>query len=90
MNSASTLSALVGALALMKKVKKRKKVRRVMKMIKESLSSRGFDVGECHTAMLKDKLNTRFFIFAKDKKTLTRLIKKSIKRGAVLISVLEK
>ena len=61
-----------------------------MRIVEKSLAVGGFDVGECYTAMLKDRLNVRFFIFAKDERTLTRLIKKALKRGAVLESVLEK
>jgi len=49
------------------------------------LSDYGFKVEDCVSALLKDKIGVRFFVHAKDSKTLDRLIKKCLKRGAALL-----
>ena len=49
------------------------------------LSDHGFKVESCVSAMLKDRLGCQFFIHAKDSKTLNRIIRKCVKRGATLL-----
>jgi len=49
------------------------------------LSDYGFKVEACVSALLKDKIGVQFFIHAKNVKTLDRLIRKCLKRGATLL-----